>query len=69
MEAFEKMLARDIDTRMGNTYIRGAFLKVTEFDYQAVNKVIYQKNGVTINTIPAAHIFDNAVSFILELYD
>ncbi len=66
MEHFEKMLAWDIDTRMGNTDTRGAFLEVTEFDYRAVNKVIYQENGVTIRTIPAIHIFDGPVSFILE---
>ena len=32
----------------------------------AVNNVVYQKNGVTIRTIPAIHIFDGCVSFILE---
>jgi ribonuclease Z len=51
---------------MGNTDTRGAFLDVTEFDYEAVNEVIYRENGVTIRTIPAIHIFDGAVSFILE---
>jgi ribonuclease Z len=66
MEHFEAMLAWDIDTRMGNTDTRGAFLDVTEFDYKAVHEVIYQENGVTIRTIPAIHIFDGAVSFILE---
>jgi ribonuclease Z len=66
MEHFEALYAWDIDTRMGNTDTRGAFLKVTEFDYTAVNKVIYQENGVTIRTIPAIHIFDGCVSFILE---
>jgi ribonuclease Z len=66
MEAFEKVYAWDIDTRMGNTDTRGAFLKVTEFPYDAVNNVIYEKNGVTIRTIPAIHIFDGCVSFILE---
>jgi ribonuclease Z len=66
MDAMEKMLAWDIDTRMGNTDTRGAFLKVTEFPYDAVNNVIYQQNGVTIRTIPAIHIFDGPVSFILE---
>jgi ribonuclease Z len=66
MEHLEGMLAWDIDTRMGNTDTRGAFLDVTEFDYTAVNEVIYQENGVTIRTIPAIHIFDGAVSFILE---
>lgn len=66
MEHFEKMLAWDIDTRMGNTDTRGAFLKVTEFPYDAVNNIIYEENGVVIRTIPAIHIFDGAVSFILE---
>ncbi len=66
MEHFEAMLAWDIDTRMGNTDTRGAFLEVTEFDYSAVNEVIYEENGVTIRTIPAIHIFDGPVSFILE---
>jgi ribonuclease Z len=66
IEHFEKMLAWDIDTRMGNTDTRGAFIDVTEFDYTAVNEVIYEENGVTIRTIPAIHIFDGAVSFILE---
>ncbi len=50
MDAMEKMLAWDIDTRMGNTDTRGAFLKVTEFPYDAVNNVIYQKNGVNRHT-------------------
>ena len=66
LEHMEGMLAWDIDTRMGNTDTRGAFLKVTEFDHKAVNNVIYQENGVTIRTIPAIHIFDGSVSFILE---
>jgi ribonuclease Z len=66
MEHFEAMLAWDIDTRMGNTDTRGAFVEVTEFDYTAINEVIYQENGVTIRTIPAIHIFDGPVSFILE---
>jgi ribonuclease Z len=66
LEHMEAMLAWDVDTRMGNTDTRGLFLEVTEFDYTAVNKVIYQENGVTIRTIPAIHIFDGPVSFLLE---
>ena len=66
MDAMEDMLKWDIDTRMGNTDARGAFLEVTEFDYTAVNQVIYEANGVTIKTIPAIHIYDGPVSFILE---
>ena len=40
-------------------------LNVVEFDWQAVNKVIYDQNGVQIRTIPAIHL-DQSVSFILE---
>jgi ribonuclease Z len=39
---------------------------VKEFDYKAVNAVIYQENGVTIRSIPAIHAGDGPVSFILE---
>jgi ribonuclease Z len=66
LEHMEKMLAWDVDSRMGNTDTRGLILEVNEFDYRAVNKVIYEENGVTIRTIPAVHIFDGPVSFILE---
>lgn len=66
LEHMEGMLKWDIDTRMGNTDTRGAYLNVTEFDYKGVNEVIYEKNGVTIRTIPAIHIYDGSVSFILE---
>jgi ribonuclease Z len=66
LDHMEAMLAWDVDTRMGNTDTRGLFLEVTEFDYRASNEVIYQENGVTIRTIPAIHIYDGPVSFILE---
>lgn len=66
MEHMEGMLAWDVDTRMGNTDTRGLFLEVHEFDYRAINAVVYAENGVTIRTIPAIHIFDGPVSFILE---
>ena len=66
LQAMEEMLAWDVDTRMGNTDTRGLFMEVTEFDYRAVNQVIYEENGVTIRTIPAIHIYDGPVSFILE---
>ena len=44
---------------------RGLQLEVNEFDWQAVNAVIYNENGVTIRTLPAIHL-DQSVSFILE---
>jgi len=66
LEHMEAMLAWDVDSRFGNTDTRGFFMEVEEFDYSAVNQVIYQENGVTIRTIPAIHIFDGPVSFILD---
>ncbi len=66
IEHMEKMLTWDKGSRMGNVDIRGLEIDVTEFDYKAVNEVIYQENGVTIRTIPAIHALDGPVSFILE---
>ncbi len=66
LEHLEQSLKWDVDTRMGNTDTRGLFLEVTEFDYRGINEVIYEENGVTIRTIPAIHIYDGPVSFILE---
>ena len=66
LEHLEKSLAWDVDGRMGNTDTRGLFMEVTEFDYRGINEVIYEENGVTIRTIPAIHIFDGPVSFILD---
>ena len=41
-------------------------ISVKEFDYKAVNAVVYQENGVTIRSVPAIHAGDGPVSFILE---
>jgi len=41
-------------------------IKVHEFDYKAINEVVYQENGVVIRSIPAIHAGDGPVSFILE---
>jgi ribonuclease Z len=62
----QESLKWDVDTRIGNTDTRGLFMEVTEFDYRAVGDIIYEENGVTIRTIPAIHIYDGPVSFILE---
>ena len=44
---------------------RGLKLEVTEFDWMAVNGIIYDENGVKIRTLPAIHL-DQSVSFVLE---
>ena len=62
----EKMFTWDSGSRLGNVDIRGQVLEVNEFDYKAVNKEIYNENGVSIRTIPAIHALDGPVSFILE---
>lgn len=41
-------------------------ITVKEFDYKAVNAVVYKENGVTIRSVPAIHAGDGPVSFILE---
>ena len=66
IEHMEKMLTWDKGSRLGNVDIRGLEIDVTEFDYKAVNQVVYQENGVTIRTIPAIHGLDGSVSFLLE---
>jgi ribonuclease Z len=66
VERMEEMLTWDKGSRLGNVDIRGLELEVHEFDYKAVNQVIYEENGVTIRTIPAIHALDGPVSFILD---
>ena len=66
IEHMQKMLTWDKGSRLGNVDIRGLEIEVTEFDYKAVNQVIYEENGVTIRSIPAIHALDGSVSFILE---
>jgi ribonuclease Z len=41
-------------------------IKVHEFDYKAVNQVIYDQNGIEVRSIPAIHAGDGPVSFIIE---
>ncbi len=65
-EHMQKMFAWDDASRKGNVNTKGTRLVVTEFDYKGVNQVVYEKNGVTIRTIPAIHAIDGPVSFILE---
>jgi len=66
MEHMLKMYAWDVASLTGKLDDRGRRVEVTEFDYKGVNQVVYQANGVTIRSIPAIHIMDGAVSFILE---
>jgi ribonuclease Z len=66
VEHMQKMYAWDMDSRKGNVNTKGLAIEVNEFDYKAVNKEIYNANGVSIRTIPAIHALDGSVSFIME---
>ncbi len=66
VEGLKRMLYWDAITVAGLIDTRGEKIEVTEFDYKGVNEVIYEANGVTIRSIPAIHVTDGAVSFILE---
>ena len=48
VEHMKKMFVWDYASRLGNVNTVGFKIEVNEFDYRAVNKVIYQENGVTI---------------------
>lgn len=65
VQAMKDMWAWELASRGGSVDPRGLELNVVEFDWQAVNKVIYDENGAQIRTVPAIHA-DQSVSFILE---
>jgi len=60
-----KMWAWEAATRGAAVDPRGLKLEVNEFDWTAVNNVIYDENGVQVKTVPAIH-GEQSVSFILE---
>ena len=61
-----KALTWDLDGRKGITDPRGYYMEAHEFDYTAVNEIVYEENGVTIRSFPAIHSLDGPVSFVLE---
>ncbi|MGI9373433.1 MAG: guanitoxin biosynthesis MBL fold metallo-hydrolase GntH [Hyphomicrobiales bacterium] len=60
-----KMWAWEAATRGAAVDPRGLELEVNEFDWKAVNNVIFEENGVTVRTLPAIH-GEQSVSFVLE---
>lgn len=60
-----KMWAWESATRGAAVDPRGLKLEVNEFDWKAVNNVVYDENGVQVRTLPAIH-GEQSVSFILE---
>ncbi len=66
VDAMKKAYAWDIATRSGALPDMGGQIKVHEFDFKQENKVVYEKNGVTIKSWPAIHALDGSVSYGLE---
>lgn len=60
-----KMWAWEMATRGAVVDPRGLQLEVNEYDWQAVNEVIYDEDGVQVRTLPAIH-GEQSSSFILE---
>ena len=56
----------DIISRRGTFPEEGLAFDIHEFDYSGENKVIHDRNGVTVRSWPAVHLLDGAVNFSLE---
>jgi ribonuclease Z len=61
----EEMWAWEAATRGSVVDPRGLKLEVNEFDWEAVNEVIFDEKGVVISTLPAIH-GEQSVSFVLK---
>jgi ribonuclease Z len=66
VENFLKAYNWDYQTRAFKISPVPGKIEVEEFDYKAVNKVIYDENGIRIRSIPAIHAGDGPVSYIIE---
>jgi len=66
IESFLKFVAWDKETRSFQISPLPGEIEVVEFDYRAVNKVVYEKDGVVIRSIPAIHTGDGPVRYIAE---
>ena len=66
IEHFIKAFNWDAKTRNFVLSAEPGKITVEEFDYKAINAVIYQENGATIRSLPAIHAGDGPVSFVLE---
>jgi ribonuclease Z len=66
VDHFLKAFNWDLQTRNFKLNPAPGKINVIEFDYTAENAMVYDKNGVTIRSIPAIHAGDGPVSYILE---
>lgn len=66
IDGFLKYVAWDKETRSFQISPQPGEIEVVEFDYREINKVVYEKDGVVIRSIPAIHTGDGPVSYIAE---
>lgn len=66
VERLKETFKWDHKSRLGVIPATGGGLQVQEFDYRQENKIVYEKNGVTIRSWPAIHCMDGPVSYALE---
>jgi ribonuclease Z len=66
MDNFLKHANWDYTTRKFQISPIPGNIVTTEFDYKAVNEVVYQENGVTIRSWPAVHAGDGPISYSVE---
>ena len=66
IEGFLRAFNWDYQTRAYKITPLPGKITVHEFDYKAINEVIYDQNGVKVRSIPAIHAGDGPVSFIIE---
>ncbi|MEZ4709463.1 MAG: guanitoxin biosynthesis MBL fold metallo-hydrolase GntH [Caldilineaceae bacterium] len=66
-EAFVKLMAWDIESRVGVVNVgTGDQAIFHEFDYAAPRKEVYNENGVVITAFPALHCLDGPNSYRLD---
>ena len=66
IEGFLQAFNWDYQTRAYKITPLPGQITVHEFDYKAVNEVIYDRNGIVVRSLPAIHAGDGPVSFIIE---
>ncbi|MFZ9037004.1 MAG: guanitoxin biosynthesis MBL fold metallo-hydrolase GntH [Gammaproteobacteria bacterium] len=66
IDGFLKFVAWDKETRSFAITPKPGEVDVVEFDYKAVNQVVYDEDGVIVRSIPAIHTGDGPVSYIVE---
>ena len=52
----------DITSRRGTFPEEGLAIEINEFEYAALNEVVYDRNGVVVRSWPAVHLLDGADS-------